>query len=297
MRRPPSPASGGASQFKPRLLPSGAPARGGWGAAIALVMAFLTSGCGNQMFRQPSYQPLDSPRAMPPADSVPVNPAFAPDDARPVVSPAWGDNLIAQTSPDAATFPSKEPDLPPPNLSDNARNEPAPASVNALQSPIPLDDAHVISGGHLLFFNRCVQCHNASGYGYGTVGQYLLPHPPDLASPLVQHISDGAMFWHITMGQGKMPGFRHWTTPTERWALVGYVRSLKHIAPGDTALADTTQAPYPVYGQVGFENNRSVSAYRVLPGRTAGSPTEAPLKAHVDHGVATEPGAFGSYNK
>ena len=96
----------------------------------------------------------------------------------------------------------------------------------------------MVRSGQILFYNRCVQCHNPGGYGYGTVGQYLVPHPPDLAAPLVQHITDGAMFWHITMGQGKMPGFRHWLTPDERWALTAYVRSLK----GSTDIADRDNA-------------------------------------------------------
>ncbi len=301
MNCPLAPVNGGI-RYRKSASPPIPPFTGARGLARVLLAALLLilPGCGNQMFRQPSYQPLDTPRAAPPAESVPVagGAVSAPFDARPVTSPAWGDATVAAAAPGVAAFPSKEPDLPPPNLSDNARNMPAPPSVDALQSPIPLDDSHIISGGHLLFLNRCVQCHNASGWGYGTVGQYLVPHPPDLASKLVQHISDGALFWHITMGQGKMPGFRHWTTPTERWALVGYVRSLKHVPPGaNLAAMDTTAAPYPVYGQVGYEDNRSVSAYKALPGRTAASPTEAPLRSHVDTGEHREPLGYGTYDK
>ncbi len=221
------------------------------------LLALLLTGCGNQMYRQASYTPLDTPRAAPPADSVPVE--RCPDaDRRQAcrLGGLWSAECRcrARRKPKPVTanfakFPPKEPDLPPPNLSDNARYEPAPASVNALKNPLP-DDPRVVRSGQILFDNRCVQCHNPGGYGYGTVGQYLVPHPPDLAAPLVQNISDGAMFWHITMGQGKMPGFRHWTTPSERWALTAYVRSLK----GSTDMADrdnpaawtaTRNAPYP----------------------------------------------------
>jgi mono/diheme cytochrome c family protein len=215
------------------------------------------------MFRQPSYLPLDSPRAAPPATSVPVNPTLAPFDSHPVVSPAWGDREAVSEVKNIASFPSKEPDLPPPNLSDNARNEPAPASVNALKNPLPTG-ARLINAGHDLFLNRCVQCHDAGGYGYGPVGQYLLPHPPDLASPLVQKQSEGALFWHITMGQGKMPGFRHWTTPSERWLLVEYVRSMKAAKPGQFT-DDTFVAPYPVYGEPGFENGQNLAPHHVIP--------------------------------
>jgi hypothetical protein len=96
-----------------------------------------------------------------------------------------------------------------------------------------------------------------------------VPHPPDLASSLVQNMSDGAIFWHFTMGQGQMPGFRTWTTPTERWALTHYVRSLK----GNTNTADahnpdawkqTRTAPYPVYGVTGYQDGKSAYPFKVL---------------------------------
>ncbi|MBV9851799.1 MAG: cytochrome c [Armatimonadetes bacterium] len=252
-----------------------------WGAVL---LALATTGCGNQMFRQPNYTPLDTPRAAPPADSVPVNAARAPLDGRAVVSAAYGaDGTAAALQASAssmAAFPSREPDLPPPNLSDNARYEPSPASVDALKNPLP-SDPRVVRAGRVLFLNRCVQCHNAEGYGYGTVGQYLVPHPPDLASPLVQKRTDGTIFWHITQGQGKMPGFRHWTTTSERWSLTAYVRSLKNAPkPSDpaayqesTAIRNTPFAPYPVYGVSGFERGESAYPFKVLHPSTSSDTT------------------------
>ena len=242
------------------------------GSALTVFMA----GCGNQMYRQPNYTPLDTPRAAPPQEAVSADPSILPTDARPVASIAYGARvqMPGETKSEAVggvhltQFPSKEPVLPPPNLSDNARYEPAPASVDALKNPLP-NDPRLVRSGQILFYNRCVQCHNPSGYGYGTVGQYLLPHPPDLAAPLVQHITDGAIFWHITMGQGKMPGFRHWTTPSERWAMVAYVRSLK----GSKAVQDennpdawtaSKDAPYPTYGVKGFQEGYSANPFKTL---------------------------------
>ena len=249
------------------------------------------------MYRQPNYTPLDTPRAAPPADAVPVSMDSAPTDARPVASTAYGDNETAQALQSSARlmvlYPSKEPDLPPPNLSDDARYQPAPAAVDAFRNPLP-NDPRVVHAGNILFLNRCVQCHNAEGYGYGTVGQYLVPHPPDLAAPLVQHISNGAMFWHITQGQGKMPGFRHWTTPSERWSLVSYVRSLKNApAPADparyqesTALANTPNAPYPVYGLYGYEKGKSAYPFKVLHPSTSSDTTVGTV---TNQGFGQEP--------
>lgn len=237
--------------------------------------ALLLSGCGNQMYRQPNYTPIDAPRAAPPQDSVMADIALTPTDGKAVASNAFGarvqlpgEDKAKLVAPYFTTFPPKEPVLPPPNLSDNARYELAPASVNLLKNPLP-QGARLVRSGQILFYNRCVQCHNPGGYGYGTVGQYLVPHPPDLASALVQRASDGAIFWTLTMGQGKMPGFRHWTTPSERWALMAYVRSLKDST--DTADADnagawtvTRDAPYPAYGVTGYQDGRSVYPFKVL---------------------------------
>jgi mono/diheme cytochrome c family protein len=235
---------------------------------VLTALATLATGCGNQMLRQPSFTPLDTPRGAPPQDSVPVNFAQTPGDGRAVESPAYGDALAAPVVQGLASFSGQEPDLPPPDLSDNARYVPTPPAVNALRSPLP-NDPRVVQAGHILFLNRCVQCHNPGGYGYGTVGQYLVPHPPDLAGPLVQNRSDGAIFWHVTMGQGKMPGFRHWTTPQERWSLVAYVRSLKGTLPdpnrdGPNAWTETKTAPYPAYGVYGFEDGKSTYPFKML---------------------------------
>lgn len=240
-----------------------------------LLLSVLLTGCGNQMYRQASYSPLDTPRAAPPAESVPVSNALTPIDGQPVASAAYGARVAmpgeAHAEAVAANFtkyPPKEPILPPANLSDNARYEKAPASVDLLKNPLP-GDPRIVRSGSILFANRCVQCHNPSGYGYGAVGSYLVPHPPDLAAPLVQNISDGAMFWHITMGQGKMPGFRTWTTPTERWALTHFVRSLKGNmdttdAHNPDAWTQTRSAPYPVYGVTGYQDGKSAYPFKVL---------------------------------
>jgi len=230
-------------------------------AVTALFIALLVSvGCGNQMMRQPSYQPLATPRALPPAQSVPFRSASIDWDGQQMRSQAFGaaaDGLVP------GNRLVSEPVLPPPNLSDDASGQPADArvskSVNALHNPLPSGGQTLIQG-HTLFLNRCVQCHDPSGTGIGPVGGYLVPPPANLASAAVQKRSDGALFWTITMGEGKMPGFKLWTTPAERWALVSYTRSL-HSA--RSLHGDTRSAPYPVYGVIGFENGATGSPHTV----------------------------------
>jgi mono/diheme cytochrome c family protein len=204
-------------------------------------------GCGNQMMRQPAFTPIESPRGAPPAGAVPMRFDRMPADGRSVINPALDHTRVAADAPFVSTADAAEPPLPPPNLSDNARNEPTPPEVNGLISPIPFN-SNTTRMGRTLFLNRCVQCHDPSGHGVGPVGKYLIPAPPDLASPLVQRRTNGALYWHITMGQGKMPGFRTWTTPAERWALAAYVRSLNAARP-NAAVSSVSDAPYPIYGR------------------------------------------------
>lgn len=256
-------------------------------ALLAGASMLLLTGCGNQMFRQASYQPLDTPRALPPVGSVPVSVDQAPDDANAVISPADGSLQMAGSAACPSNFPAVEPPLPPPNLADNAFETSAPGGVSALKPPFNLDDSHIIYGGKVMFLNRCVQCHNAGGYGYGIVGGYLLPHPPDLASPVIQKKSGGAVFWAITEGEGKMPGFKNWATPSQRWALVAYTLSLgRNSTKGKDLLSahvsDTTSAPYPVYGELGFEKGVNVPPFKVL-GPAASS------SASREYGTDSEP--------
>ncbi len=270
----PPPQGGGGQLKKMSMLCNYAPSPLGRGLGVGL-LAFLLAGCGNQMYRQPNYTPIDAPRAAPPSDAVPASVALTPTDGKAVASNAFGarvqlpgEDKPKLVAPYFTTFQTKEPVLPPPNLSDNALHEPMPASVNVLKNPLP-QGSRLVRSGQILFYNRCVQCHNASGYGYGTVGQYLVPNPPSLAGQDVQHVSDGGMFWGLTMGIGKMPGFRHWLTPSERWALVAYVRSLKDSK--DTASEKdpaawtvSRDAPYPVYGVTGYQDGRSAYPFKVL---------------------------------
>jgi mono/diheme cytochrome c family protein len=214
---------------------------------FAFVALILVCGCGNQMMRQPSFRALDLPRAEPPAGSVPYQAVSEQWDSSPIHSAAFGNNALDNGALNGSLSDAK---LPPPDLSDNSVNDAVPASVDRLQNPL-VKSTYVIQVGHTVFLNRCVQCHSPTGYGYGPVGGYLSPEPPNLADPRVQRRTEGALYWQITAGSGKMPGVGRWTTSEQRWALVDYVKSIKSAQWTHTGTAD---ASYPVYGVRGFED-------------------------------------------
>src|SRR5207302_852577 len=72
---------------------------------------------------------------------------------------------------------------------------------------------------------NCVTCHGAKGKGDGAAAVALNPKPADWTSKAVQDDTDGELFWKISTGRGAMPAWRH-LPEKDRWALVGYIRSL-----------------------------------------------------------------------
>lgn len=67
------------------------------------------------------------------------------------------------------------------------------------------------------FADHCATCHGADGRGHTEMGAYMYPKVPDLASPAVQQMSDGALFYIIQNGVRwtGMPGWQREHTPDE----------------------------------------------------------------------------------
>lgn len=78
------------------------------------------------------------------------------------------------------------------------------------------------AGGKKLFLRNCAECHNPDGSGI------LKKHSADFQLPIVQHQSDGSLFWKITNGNPDygMPSFSK-LPELERWQLVLFLRTLK----------------------------------------------------------------------
>lgn len=94
-------------------------------------------------------------------------------------------------------------------------------------NPVAADEASITRGRELFMIN-CEMCHGATGQGDGTIGAFIVNKPADLTGPIVQSLSDGAIFLTITNGfPGRMPALNENFTVRERWDLVNYVRTLK----------------------------------------------------------------------
>ncbi|MBI5058778.1 cytochrome c [candidate division KSB1 bacterium] len=95
----------------------------------------------------------------------------------------------------------------------------------------------VLEAGKKYFNSYCIVCHGARGDGRG----YIVPKftmPPSLYSEKLLVWKDGRIYHTMTLGQGLMSSYASQLRPTQRWAVVHYVRALQRAAfPTETDIA------------------------------------------------------------
>lgn len=126
--------------------------------------------------------------------------------------------------------PQEEPVRLPPEASVPVKGKeriPSMAEAKKIKNPVePTEWA--LKKGKELYGIFCVPCHGASGKGDGPVGKKYVPTPSDLSpGGHGAHHSDGELFVIISNGSGGMPAFRADLSPSERWQIVAFLRTLK----------------------------------------------------------------------
>lgn len=101
----------------------------------------------------------------------------------------------------------------------------APASADDNKNPVAADAAS-LAEGKKIYVTYCVACHGDKGKGDGVAAAGLQKPPADHTSAAIQAQTDGAIFWKITYGNNPMPAYEKMLTPTQRWQLVNYIRTL-----------------------------------------------------------------------
>jgi mono/diheme cytochrome c family protein len=101
-----------------------------------------------------------------------------------------------------------------------------PALIEAGLRPPPMTPA-LIARGRERFDIFCAPCHDRSGYGQGIVPARGFPHPPSYHTQRLREASDRHIFDVISHGYGVMYPYGDRVAPTDRWAIVAYVRSLQ----------------------------------------------------------------------
>jgi mono/diheme cytochrome c family protein len=102
-----------------------------------------------------------------------------------------------------------------------------PAKNSGTKNPVA-SSKESLSTGKDLYAKHCKSCHGAAGLGDGPKAATLDVSCGDFSSKAFQAQTDGDIFFKVSEGKGKMPGFKK-SLPedNDRWALVNYMRTLK----------------------------------------------------------------------
>jgi len=101
----------------------------------------------------------------------------------------------------------------------------APAAEARKKNPVAVSESSV-AAGQKVYVKRCVACHGKTGNGDGPDAADLGIHPAKLSDPLIREETDGELFWKITVGKKPMPNYGTRLSPTDRWNVINYLRSL-----------------------------------------------------------------------
>jgi mono/diheme cytochrome c family protein len=92
--------------------------------------------------------------------------------------------------------------------------------------PVPVNAA-MVDRGHQRYGIYCQPCHDARGDGKGILFQRGNVPTASFHQEKVLKYPDGQIFDVITNGSGLMSGYRWPIPPSDRWAIVAYVRELE----------------------------------------------------------------------
>jgi mono/diheme cytochrome c family protein len=105
-----------------------------------------------------------------------------------------------------------------------ARDDPAWTAALTQRPPIT---AALLARGQERYGIYCMPCHDAAGYGHGTVPNRGFPQPPSYHQARLRDVSSDYIVDVITKGHGVMYGYADRVAPSDRWAIAAYIRALQ----------------------------------------------------------------------
>jgi mono/diheme cytochrome c family protein len=113
-------------------------------------------------------------------------------------------------------------------------NVPPPASANLVippeeakrENPVKPTEASLAEGKKLYGY-QCAMCHGEKGDGKGDMVEPMKLTLKDYTNAdSLKGLTDGALFYILEKGKGKMPGQEGRMKVEQQWSLVNYIRSL-----------------------------------------------------------------------
>ena len=102
-----------------------------------------------------------------------------------------------------------------------------PEEERAKPNPIEASP-EVIKEGEALFKKQCLMCHGQALKGNGPAAHLFPTQPPDLSTSEARaRLTEGEIFYKMTVGKNPMPAMKTRLSEEERWKLTHYFRSLQ----------------------------------------------------------------------
>jgi mono/diheme cytochrome c family protein len=105
-----------------------------------------------------------------------------------------------------------------------ARDDPAWSAALAQR---PAMTAELLQRGRERYGIYCAPCHDAAGYGHGTVPNRGFPQPPSYHDARLRNVGSDYIVDVITNGHGVMYSYADRVAPSDRWAIAAYIRALQ----------------------------------------------------------------------
>lgn len=101
----------------------------------------------------------------------------------------------------------------------------APTLQAKKKNPVPANESSLWAG-RKIYLKRCAACHGKIGNGDGHDAVDLGIHPAKFSDPTLREESDGALYWKISVGKKPMPDYASRLSPTDRWNVINFLRTL-----------------------------------------------------------------------
>jgi mono/diheme cytochrome c family protein len=174
-------------------------------APVVLALTLALGGCEramHDMYDQPRYRPLRPAPALPQGTSSQPLPA---------------DSVVASNGPFAATSSGHA------GREAAAENERVRAATSMPYAVTP----ELLRRGEERYSIYCVPCHSPLGDGDGRVARRGFPHPPSYHIARLREAPDRHFYDVMTDGYGIMYSYADRVSPSDRWAIVAYIRALQ----------------------------------------------------------------------